>query len=619
MNKPSVQRLFILVGLILIGFALRLYRINVPSLRGDEAFTVVHWMRTPLAESTAAIATIDPQPPLAYALFRVWWLVLGDNEYLARYLPALLNLIGIAALYALGKRLSGARVGLVAALLWTVHPFQIWHAQDARNYAIWSAASVTGVWLALRAISKRRPVDWMLYIAVACLAAYIYYLELFVIFTLMLYVAIIGWRNGRLLRDWIIALVMIGLVLAPWYVQPRLLSGGGYGGTTGGFQAERLLTEFLPALNFGLRTMPFEWLTRLWLALLPVLMIGGVMWWRRDWRRALLPTLLAIVPALLLGIVSTRINVFAPRYVLGSAPAFALIVAYLVIALMRSVWGKVIALLLLVFWLGVSFINLANHCLVHDYAKSPDWRAFTQYIEQQAKPTDIIVQRAADEALNFYYDEYNIPFDRKQLPANPTQSEAEITGLLEADSRTHSSIWLVAQTFPDWPSAGIVEGWIAAHMQTVRRTNVNGIPVEQYKLWEVSPDELDEEPLATFEDVVELRSANILAADTTGDHLTIWLYWQPLQQTDTPLKIFVHLLNPGSPPQSQADQFPQSGRIATDSWHVREVYRDVYEIPLENVPAGDYDLVVGFYDPATGERLAVGDDDSFSFGTVTIP
>ena len=164
--------------ILLLGAGLRFFQLNAVSLRGDEAFTVLHWMREPLGQTLAAIATTDPQPPLAYALFRGFGLVFGTSEGVVRLLPALLNLLGIPAMYGVGKRIGGRNVGMVAAALFAVSPAILWHAQDARNYGIWVALSALALWLALRALERGRTVDWALFVALQVAAAYLYYLEL---------------------------------------------------------------------------------------------------------------------------------------------------------------------------------------------------------------------------------------------------------------------------------------------------------------------------------------------------------------------------------------------------------------------------------------------------------
>src|SRR5215207_5053780 len=154
----ATRRSVLLGGIILLGFALRFFNLNAVSLRGDEAFTVLHWMREPLASTLADIATKDPQAPLSYALYRGWALVMGTSEYVARLLPALFSVLGIPAMYVLGHRLRGRHLGLLA------------------------------VWLALRALDRQRHIDWLLYVVAAALAGYVYYLELFVVAALNVFV-----------------------------------------------------------------------------------------------------------------------------------------------------------------------------------------------------------------------------------------------------------------------------------------------------------------------------------------------------------------------------------------------------------------------------------------------
>ena len=54
----------ILLGIILLGFGLRLYHLDAAAFRGDEAFSVQRWSVTPLTQSLTEIASIEPHPPI---------------------------------------------------------------------------------------------------------------------------------------------------------------------------------------------------------------------------------------------------------------------------------------------------------------------------------------------------------------------------------------------------------------------------------------------------------------------------------------------------------------------------------------------------------------------------
>jgi uncharacterized membrane protein len=145
MRHPLFFRLFLLT-LILIGFALRLYRLDASPFRGDEAFTAQYWT-LPLDQSLTQIATIEPHPALTYASYYLWGTVVGTDEFPLRMFPALVSLLALPALYGIGRHIGGRWAGLLAAFLWLLQPYALWHAQDARNYALWSGLSAVSLWL----------------------------------------------------------------------------------------------------------------------------------------------------------------------------------------------------------------------------------------------------------------------------------------------------------------------------------------------------------------------------------------------------------------------------------------------------------------------------------------
>jgi hypothetical protein len=108
--------------------------------------------------------------------------------------------------------------------------------------------------------------------------------------------------------------------------------------------------------------------------------------------------------------------------------------------------------------------------------------------------------------------------------------------------------------------------------------------------------------------------------------VAVELFWTPLARTESPLKVFLHLLGPQAPDGStiwaQDDQFPQEGRVSTQSWEPGALLRDVYTLAIPpDAPPGEYTLAVGLYDPATGARvpLAGGSGDSAPLLTATLP
>ncbi len=609
-----------MILIILVGFFLRLYHLSIVPLRGDEAFTVQYWAQQPLADSLAKTATIEPHPILTYALFRGWGLAAGTSAFTMRLLPAMTNVLGIAALYAIGRRIGGRKLGLVAALLFALHPFEIWHAQDARNYGIWAGASAVTLALGIRALRTKWRIHWIAYAIIAAITANIFYFEWLTTAAFGLYVAIAYWKERRVFGIWLAAALPAILTSAASFLilQGSLIATGSYGGTTASrLDFPRLFTWFLPTLSVG-ETIPANFSATLWPFILLILCTGLLINWRKNHRMTLLLAILAFVPMLLLAGASSRLNIFNPRYMLSAVPAFLLLFAVLIVdirsvGLLPASVRRILPYALAGVWLILAGYSLNNAYFDSDYAKSKNWPALIQYVRENVTKEDLVIQLSVDPAFGYYYD---APADAPALPEKPSQPASDIEQKLEIDSTHYQSIWIVGQTFPDWPNTGVVENWLDNHMQFIRGGQIDGLNYRQYVPWQVAPAEIEGQPLATFDTLVELVGAHVFLPPDTSGSLTVWFDWKPIKQSATPLKIFVHLIgdtNPetGSPLWTQDDHFPQNGRVNTDSWTVNTVYRDIYSLPLASVIPGEYTIEIGFYDPMTNQRLQVGDGDSF--------
>jgi len=105
-------------------------------------------------------------------------------------------------------------------------------------------------------------------------------------------------------------------------------------------------------------------------------------------------------------------------------------------------------------------------------------------------------------------------------------------------------------------------------------------------------------------DDVRLLGYDLVAASVEpGGALELTLYWQALRRTDCMYAVFNHLVDPDGTVVAQADSWPQGGAYPTLYWLPNEVVEDRYTIPVPpDVPPGEYTLLVGMYDAATGER-----------------
>jgi hypothetical protein len=90
------------------------------------------------------------------------------------------------------------------------------------------------------------------------------------------------------------------------------------------------------------------------------------------------------------------------------------------------------------------------------------------------------------------------------------------------------------------------------------------------------------------------------------NNVVFTLYWRAQRRMTTDYKIFVHIFDPAtSMPAAQDDSRPRREAYPTPYWGPGEVVDDRIPISLQGIPAGNYGVAIGVYDPLTGERLVV--------------
>ncbi len=110
----------------------------------------------------------------------------------------------------------------------------------------------------------------------------------------------------------------------------------------------------------------------------------------------------------------------------------------------------------------------------------------------------------------------------------------------------------------------------------------------------------------------------------TDNTLNLYLTWGTYSAPHQPYKLFVHILDMQGQKVAQSDPIPGGERYPIWAWGAGEKIEDSINVPLLELPAGDYQVVIGIYHPDTFQRLPVRDTngnpigDSALLGTVTI-
>ncbi|GAB4412163.1 MAG: hypothetical protein Kow00106_06710 [Anaerolineae bacterium] len=611
MDRRKRSWLALLTCLLAMAFAARIVNLGEVPLRGDEAFAVRYWADSP-QRVVRDLAQWEPHPLGTFLSFWAWKSAVGESEFAMRYLSALGGWVGVAAVGALARHLLRQRktVALTVGLA-ALHPFLIWHAQDARNYALWFGASAVAMWLFLRATTSNRRRDWALYWVAEVVALYLFFLEAFLLVVQALFLA--QQRHHRrvvwsAVRSW--ALLVIALL--PWLVQAWYLKGSGYQGATDDAEPLRLLTWFVPVWLTG-RTYGAPWQTILplvWLGALGIV-LGGLP--RRVSGQLVV---WVAVPVLLLVVAATRMSVFHPRYLIAVMPAVLLSVVAGLARLPGRRWNRLVIWTVIV---TIPALGLAE--LVPYYRgvspKAPDWPTLAAYLERRAVAGDLVLQTLPDPAFAYYY---RGPADEISLvPGAPIRAQ------LQPQVNFYRGIWLVGRSAE-------AEQYLNDAMQLLSYDTPAGFDVMQFRQWVPDQAEIAVKGGVRFGDVARLVGYTLQGPDTGSGSLTLLLYWEPIATAEVDYVVFVHLSGTvsaaGGTVWDQDDHRPLYGFASTLSWQPGTLYRDPYHLlqePQTTLQPGTYTLEVGMYDPESGARLPIYDEagkllgDQYALTTVVWP
>jgi hypothetical protein len=123
--------------------------------------------------------------------------------------------------YEVGRRVVSARVGVVAALLATLHPYVVWHDMHMNREILDQALAAAAVLLAL-VLAERGSVLWAGALGVVSGAMILGNVR--TAFVPVLLAGYVLWRRRRFVEP-ALALVVAALVVAPWVVRNELNVG----------------------------------------------------------------------------------------------------------------------------------------------------------------------------------------------------------------------------------------------------------------------------------------------------------------------------------------------------------------------------------------------------------
>ncbi len=184
----------------------------------DEALTV-NIARQPL-HLIPSFLRRDGAPPLYYVLLHFWIGWFGSSDVAVRSLSGLFGVVTMPLAWLAGKRLGGRTVAWAALLLVATSPFAIRYSTETRMYSLVMLLTVLGFLALDRSLRHPGPGNLVAVAGVTSLLLYSHYWSIYLIGTVLLWLAWQAWRGRPRLRSGarasLVATAVGCLTFLPW-------------------------------------------------------------------------------------------------------------------------------------------------------------------------------------------------------------------------------------------------------------------------------------------------------------------------------------------------------------------------------------------------------------------
>lgn len=429
-----------LAALIVLGACLRFLHLGQKSYWWDEIVTI-RLASLPFGAFRSALWQYEANMSLYYLLVR-WWIHFGNDEVWLRSLSVITAIVAIPVIYAVGTILSRESTGLIAAFLLSINVAHIAYAQEARSYSLLVLLCLLSLFFFLR-IDRAGNANALGYVLASVLAVYAHFFAVFFLFAQ--WTSLLWLPNKRLYwkRFFIPVSATAVLILPALYYMVFRRSGQ---------------LAFIPPLRPRELAQVIYVLTadagkfRKAIALLYLLCCGVAIRsmysrWRSErdslenWR-VLVVALCAALPIAITFLISFKVQIFFPRYLLTCLPALVLLAAY-GLATMRRPWLRV----------GVcALIVLLSVATLKWYYSQPkdDWRSLTTYLSAHAQPGDVMVgcTPGAEWPVQYYRSKATSGTQPELTYLTSDELTADVRNGASAGTSPPARVWIVAWSCP---------------------------------------------------------------------------------------------------------------------------------------------------------------------------
>ena len=406
----------------------------------------------------------EPQnPPLYFVLLHFWTRLFGVSEAAIRSFNIAPSVFDVWLVYRLGTKFFSRQIAYIAAVYQAISTFQIFYAQEARNYPWLVGLILLASWCLWNAVendSRRgRMQYYALYAVLGALSLYTHFISIFFLAAHGLFVLVR--RPPQVLAAGAAACGSL-LLFSPWLLM--MLHAAGQGG-----QARRYLLLKFPqayfSLLFGDTLIPLDeqavqhipqtlrangWIMVLSLLSLAILLPYCWRAWKRWGEPMLFTIAMCTVPVVLAFLVSFKVMVFDERYMIPASPFLYLAIAagcWEIVLQYRDNRGARAGIAAMAAYSLLLLISLYNYYFNPRYGKE-EWRDAIAYIERSSDQDVKDLVAFDPEYLHWCYAYYG----KRALPEWPVTAESLQEALNSPEKfkeriRGFRTVWLVRSHF----------------------------------------------------------------------------------------------------------------------------------------------------------------------------
>jgi hypothetical protein len=175
-----------------------------------------------------------------------------------------------------------------------------------------------------------------------------------------------------------------------------------------------------------------------------------------------------------------------------------------------------------------------------------------------------------------------------------------------------------------WDNEGYVEKWLNRHALLLEERDIQGFRWLIYTPVKLSLEDVRCPLEVHVRESILLRGYDAERCFTEhqepglfepGTTLRVTLYWEARDEVKEAYWVFLHLVDSSGHIWAQRDGPPRGGDFPTDEWMSGDVIVDPYSMTMPgDAPPGRYSIIMGMYDPATGQRLRLVAADGTRLG-----